>query len=243
MLGVILSCSPGTSSCGKGLVEQKVKIETFDKVPAFMPSSIVGNSRRSTRHLNKIVDSEFINEIRAMTKTESSAYEAPTGIEDYDPANPRYIQQVSPDEASALQEKLLQKQIAALQRVIASHRGSGARSEVLKHYEQVSKALTKEVELLSREDCISLPSTASPESDSSEALLRFSRDNTESWCEEMTPRVVAEARFSRGPHTPTEADVDFCCILSTPRRRTTNLVPSIIVDSSPIDTKPQKFWV
>jgi len=138
-----------------------------------------------------VIDSTFLAQVRYVLEMEGLGFEEQTVLDDYDssdlqdiqqkealgpddyldgyePSDPKYIQQLSQSEVSALQEQLLRKQILALQGIVAQRRGLGEPPEVIEvrnHYEQVWKALAKELEMLSHDDCTSLPSTADPELD------------------------------------------------------------------------------
>jgi hypothetical protein len=91
----------------------------------------------------------------------SDATELQPVIEDYDPTDPCFIQQISESEVLELQEKLLQQQICALHRNVTARRRIGDASEVTKHYEHVLRVMMKELEGLSSEDCLSLPTLPS----------------------------------------------------------------------------------
>lgn len=132
----------------------------------------------------EILDFAFLAQIREVASVEGLGFEEQIALDDcdslnsrhvehegvpifpspddYDPTNALCIQQVSQTEVLELQEQLLREQIHALQRAAARLIRSGESLEVASHYEQVWKAMQKELEMLPSADCISLPSTADP---------------------------------------------------------------------------------
>jgi hypothetical protein len=115
-----------------------------------------------------------ISPVAVLDTDRASFHSEPSLGDDYDPADPRYIQHLPQSEVSALHLQLLQRQNLALQGVVAHRKAAGGSSDVTKHYEQALKATMKELESLSTEDGMSARSTQLS-GDFSEAPSRFSR--------------------------------------------------------------------
>lgn len=124
--------------------------------------------------------------------------------DDYDPTNALCIRQVSQREVLELQEQLLREQIHALQRAAARLIRVGESLEVANHYEQVWKAMQKELEMLPSVDCISLPSTVDPGVDvsSNGSSSKHSQNDDLSWDEP----TCDESNFSEVPSKWSQLD-------------------------------------